>query len=463
MTVQKETLLIEPSKTVHDGQLFEEVAPVLGGMPPTYQELYPSEERKSQLELDFIESGKSVNPDFTAQHLDQVELAEREETLKQLKKDIYSTESDPDVTQAYRWRLNEAIGGIHMLQASARGDMRSFARWNRYVYGEPSAEVFAATCDWFCSQAEQFIGDSTIGDYAKMVLDTLSPHRGDVAIIMPTEEVFEAVKSNHFKKGGYYTLLLAGVEMPTGTVTKEEGDPVLRQVMDNLGAEDYQIVDSPDTTWRISASTRQVQRPPKHRLVQERYLGLPLGHEVGSHMLEAINGGRSSLQLMASGLDRYDLGNEGRAVVREQVAFDSFEAFSRHVRWKDIIRRHLAISLAAGIKNVHEPMDFKDTYKLMNAIDTVTEYAKDPQKPIEDIQQKAHKRTWNLLARTLKGTDGAGGAFLKDKVYLEGNVAWWAAAAANPDIINSGDLGKFDIANPRHISLLQKLGILPVI
>jgi hypothetical protein len=459
MTHSKESLLIEPADVSLDGQLFETVVLELGAIPSVYQELYLSPELKSQLEQEFIDSGFLVNPDLTARHLDQEELAQREISLKQLKKRMYETEANPDILQAYRWRINEAIGGIHMLQASARGDMRSFDRWNRYIYGEPSPELFAATADWFCSRAELWVDDPVVIDEVATVLQALGPHRGNVEAIMPSNEVFKAVKEDHFKSDGYFTLLLAGVEVPDGIITRQEGDPVLRKVIDNLGADEYEIVDSPDTTWRINISDKQVQRPPKHRIPRNRYIGLPLGHEVGSHMLEALNGVRGPLGLMAAGLDRYELGNEGRAVVREQVAFDDFESFSKHVRWEDIIRRHLAVSLATGAAG--EPMDFKSVYKVVNAVDTLQAHAKNPDQSIEEVRQKPHKRTWNLLTRTLKGTDGTGGAYLKDKVYLEGNVAWWTAAAENPSIINSGDLGKFDIANPRHVVLLQRLGILP--
>ena len=58
----------------------------------------------------------------------------------------------------------------------------------------------------------------------------------------------------------------------------------------------------------------------------------------------------------------------------------------------------------------------------------------------------------------LKGTDGTGGAYLKDTVYLEGNVAVWQV----PELIPEGDKGKYDIANPRHTESLVRLGVISV-
>jgi len=63
--------------------------------------------------------------------------------------------------------------------------------------------------------------------------------------------------------------------------------------------------------------------------------------------------------------------------------------------------------------------------------------------------------------RALKGTRGTGGAYMKDIVYLEGNIRCWQIAATHPERILYGDIGKFDITNERHIRALQQLHILP--
>jgi hypothetical protein len=75
---------------------------------------------------------------------------------------------------------------------------------------------------------------------------------------------------------------------------------------------------------------------------------------------------------------------------------------------------------------------------------------------------RADNRTTVLLQRrVLKGTDGKGGAYLKDKIYLEGNVACWQAVCIRPEIIEEGDKGKFDtITNLRHIAILRSIGAL---
>lgn len=183
-------------------------------------------------------------------------------------------------------------------------------------------------------------------------------------------------------------------------------------------------------------------------------MGLALGHEVGSHLLERINGLVGPLRLASDGLDRYELGNEGRAIIREQVPYETFDEFGNLVRWRDILRRDIAVGLGAGVGE-ERPHSFSEVYGAMKPIDTM--YALKSGKP-----ETAHKRSWDLTVRTRRGVSGEGGAYLKDKVYLEGNVACWLTAALQgPAAISGGDLGKFDINNPRHIVLLQSVGLLP--
>lgn len=190
----------------------------------------------------------------------------------------------------------------------------------------------------------------------------------------------------------------------------------------------------------------------------KRFVGLGLGHEIGSHLLEVTNGERGPLGLASIGLDRYELGNEGRAVIREQVVYENFDEFSKLVRWRDILRRHVAISYASGVGE-DAPHEASEVYTFMNAIDQMYQLKElKPGAEPREAYEKADSKTTALLTRVLKGTDGKGGAYLKDKVYLEGNIACWNQS---PSAINNGDLGKFDITNPRHITLLQKLGLLP--
>lgn len=222
----------------------------------------------------------------------------------------------------------------------------------------------------------------------------------------------------------------------------------------------YAIKPVEGTVWGVNHTEAAVEQPQKYSMVPNRFVGLGLGHEIGSHLLERVNGERGPLQLASEGLDRYELGNEGRAVVREQVVYDTIDDFGKLVRWRDILRRHIAISYACG---VGEPDQHTaaEVYDLLSKIDYMYQIKLRPD-DAEEAKSRAQKKTDALVLRVLKGTDGTGYAYLKDKVYLEGNVAVWAAARVKgPDTVSQGDLGKFDITNPRHIGILQEVGLLP--
>jgi hypothetical protein len=218
------------------------------------------------------------------------------------------------------------------------------------------------------------------------------------------------------------------------------------------------LADARGKAWSLDHYNRQVKRPQNYKLPYLRFLGLPVGHEVGSHLLERVNGERSGFELLADSLDRTEFGNEGRAVIREQVVYDRFEDFTKLIRWQDLLRRHLATSLAYGLDG--EPKNFPEIHRVIGAIDRLWEYSKG--EPTGEMYTKARDRTWRLLESVFKGTDGTGTPYGRYAIYLEGNIACWREAAKDPQLISRGDIGKFDITNPRHIEVLQKNGILPV-
>lgn len=444
-----------------DAELLESLGSAHFGITETYTSLYLPDERE---EAALTDLAAGISPDMSARHLDYQALQEQGDALKNWKKELLQiSDIDPDLRQAYRWRINEDIANIHMLEASAAGDTRNFRRWNEFIYGEPDETVYKAALDWVAHDAETLVEHeaSSVREAASEVLRRIGDNRGSRELLMPDEGVFELVQEDHMREKGFYALLLAGVELPEkGKVPNEIGDPVLRHVVANNLESDYSVEDGSGATWSVSHSAQSIKRPGKYNMPVRRFTGLALGHEVGSHLLERINGSRGPVALMQRGLDRYDQGNEGRAVVREQVVYDTFDAFGKIMRWQDILARHIAISYAWGAGG-KEPKPAAEVYDFMYAINKMYQAKRTPDDP-ELIDQKTARKTGKLCTRVLKGTDGTGGAYLKDKIYLEGHVAVWRAAAEHgAGVISHGDLGKFDITNPRHIALLQKQGLLP--
>lgn len=456
-----ESLLIGEKPGI-DTELHERYQQVSQINDTVFESLYPPKEERLRAKEDFLNGAQDLNPDLRPHAMAMDSFLHQENKLVSFKQELKALDISPEIKQAYRWKVNESIAGIRMVLAAIRGDTRAFNAYNKFVYGEPDRNIFAAAVDWVRQDVSASLDSDSdeLRRSANEVLDVLPDQNGDRQQIIPNERVFSEVRRSHFKEKGYFALLLAGVELPEGEVmvSKETGDPVLLQVLRNLDV-DYSIEDSAASTWSVSHRSSTVKRPPKYRLTRERFLGLPIGHEIGAHILEKQNGMRQPVRLFGDGLDRYEFGNEGRGVVREQLPYAKFEDFTKTARWQDILRRHIAISLAVGTAS-GEQQDFVEVFKVLNKLDYFWELRKNSSDPA-NAKTKSASRSWATLERVFRGTQGEGAAYLKDKIYLEGNVACWHAAADNPEIIELGDLGKFDISNPRHIAFAQKVGVLP--
>ena len=460
MHYQQEGLLLPEQKVpALDADLESSLSAVLGGHNEIYSELTVASEKK-ELISEAWKDGQ--NPSLTLEVADEDQLFLRQSALRQWKRELLDNdELDPDIKQLYRWKVNEHIANINMLIASNQGDMPNFARWNEFIYGKPDEAIYRGALDWVASDAERLVSDpeqpEVVVVAAQDVLSMLDGKRGYRELLSPDSETFEKVRADHMQQTGYYGLLLAGVEVPRGKITTAIADPIIEQVLRNIKSS-KDVRDASGSSWSVVSDA--VLRPKTMNMPYQRFVGLGLGHEVGSHELERVNGSRGPIALASEGLDRVELGNEGRAVIREQVPYETFDEFGKLVRWRDILRRHIAISYASGVGE-DMPAASSDVYTFVNTIDRMYALKLKPQDE-RVAEESAHKKTTDLLLRVLKGTDGLGGAYLKDKVYLEGHVAsWLSAAQRGPRAIAEGDLGKFDINNPRHLNALRKFGLLP--
>ncbi len=464
MKYEREGLLLpQPKEQSPDAELFDSYTNLLSSGVETYKELSVAGDKKKSA-IEALHSGE--NADLTADNLNISKIEEQKQELLDLKSELIVDDNiDPEYKKLYLWKINESIANMNILEASKNGNMRSFKKWNEFIYGKPNGEIYSAALDWVASDADKMISvpgqQQSVIDAAEKVLSLIGNCRGNRELICPNEDTFEKVRVDHMRPMGYYGLLLAGVEIPDGKISNEVGDPILRHIVKNNLESPYELINASGSSWGVSHSNGTIERPESYNLPSKRFVGLGAGHEIGSHLLEKENGSRGPVSLASVGLDRYELGNEGRAVIREEVMYDSFAEFGKLPRWRDILRRHIAISYANGTTNGEKPKSSSEVFELINAIDVMYQSKLTPEDSEATIS-KANAKTDSLLLRVLKGTDGTGGAYLKDKVYLEGHVACWKTAnEKGPGAIFDGDLGKFDINNPRHITLLQNFGLLP--
>lgn len=456
--LQEELLLPERGQPAVDSELEQSLDALVGGYEATYAAMTLPSERKTAV-VEAWAQGEDLPLTLDAPNEDTLHM--RQAALREWKRELIErTDVDPTIKQLYRWKVNEHIANINMLIASSVGDMRSFTRWNEFIYGKPDEDIYRAALDWVANDAEVILADDiqpqSVKNAADDVLSLIGEKRGYRELLSPDETVFEKVREDHMRTTGYYGLLLAGVKIPDEKITTEVADPIIRQVLNNIKSSKG-IRDASGASWSVAGDA--VLRPKTMNMPPMRFMGLGLGHEV-SHEIERVNGSRGPIAMAKEGLPRHELGNEGRSVIREQVPYETFDQFGKLVRWRDILRRHIAISYASGVGE-DAPMPSSEVYTLMNAIDRMYATKSRPDDG-EQAMAVAHKKTSDLLVRVLKRTDGKGGAYLKDKVYLEGNVACWLSAAQRgPQAIAEGDYGKFNINDPTHLAALRKFGLLP--
>lgn len=441
-----------------DQDLFESFTEITSGLKEFYSYLTVAPGQKSVV-VDAWQKGESPSL-YPALEPEQIEDLERSaEELAAMKASI--PDDDDPVHILYRWKVDETIAQVDMVLASVRGDDKTFKRLNHELYGSPDEALYRAGLDWVCNDAEEILADekssAALRGAASDVVAMLGPERGYRELLSPESYVFEEIRQDHFRNTGYFALLLDGIEQPEGMITPEQGDAIIEHVLRNNLATDYSFEKRKGATWGVSHSAKKVHGPETYSYDWQRFIGLPLGHEIGTHLAETSNALEGPLLLASVGLDHFERGTEGRAVIREQVPYDSFDEFGKLVRWRDILRRHIAISHAEGVGQ-DEPPRHSEVFEFMKKLDYM--YALTEKDNVDEATELAEKRASTLLLRVLKGTNGEG-AYLKDKVYLEGNVAaWLVAALRGASAISEADKAKYDINNARHLSALLRLGVI---
>lgn len=425
-----------------DQQWYDRLVNLTGQTGETFERLMPPVSEVERLRQEFERSNYKNNPDLTARHLKTEPIEHVLQELLRLKDDIQTQEQNSHVRQAYLDRIDELTENHRMLLASTAQDMPAFIAANRAIYGDPNPEVFGAVCQWIRREAAD----------APEVLAVIPDITGDANSLVTSPDAFQKVKELH---RSYYAQLFGKSGLPTqAVIDRKTGDEICNRILQNVGS-DYALGEATNGLWAVLPSKKQIMRPLGYQLDREAFIGI-VSHEIGSHLLETINGDKQPLRLLTSalaGMDGFELSNEGRAFLREQIVYESTAQYTRQPSWQYRITIHLTISLAVGLHD--HPYTFSEVYQVLltlyrfwNGIDA------------ED-EKLAHDAAWHMAVRALKGTNGSGDAYRKDIVYLEGNVKCWELAKTTPELIMLGDLGKYDITNPRHIATLQELKIIP--
>ncbi|HUV42395.1 MAG TPA: tyrosine/phenylalanine carboxypeptidase domain-containing protein [Patescibacteria group bacterium] len=419
------------------------------GMVEAYEYLEGYKNHREEQKRLFL-SGEVRNPILDYPRLDPDDLKGREEALLSLKEEILAKEENEIVGQAYRWKINESVAKLRMLQASISGDMRRFKRYSEFIYGKPSYEIFVFTVQSLRTKINEYRNsDNRPLSRAARELDEVLPQETERAgfVSLPSEGTISLAERETAKAIGD----LVHLPEVEGELGVDEIKDIFQKALDSLNLDEWEVVT--DISGKPGASVDQEEKkikiPESKKLLFKEVQSL-LVHEIGTHVARREKGERSRLRLLGPGLDRYERGEEGIATMRSQIVSGQIEDFSG-------LTGHLAISLAYGLDG--KPRDFRDVYEIMQKYYFFDRLVKG--KNIQKAKEEAQRLAWNKGIRTFRGTDYTtpGVCFTKDIIYREGNIGVWELIGKKPNEFRRITVGKYDPTNPRHLYILDQLGI----
>lgn len=399
-----------------------------------------------------FEAGEIENPILDYPKLNVQDLENRDTELSNLKQQIVSEKFQPEekmeiVQQVYRWKINEKLAEVRMLKAAANGDMRRFQRYSEFVYGKPSPEIFAYTSQSIKNILKTYAQSPNQAlQKAAQELDTLliSPE-GAEKIALPDQEVFAVAREKTIAELGSLIMLPESTgEFASGDIKTAFETAISQAKIDGWKV----VVKANAANVSVSQERKEVNVPEKKSVTRDRIAELII-HEIGTHALRRSNGERTKLMLLGLGLDR-NRDDEGVTGLREQILDEKIEDFSG-------LEGHLAISLANGLDGTKR--NFRQVYEVMQKYFYIQNLAEGK---TEDLAKKnSQTKAWARSVRTFRGTNcqTPGVSFNKDILYREANIDVWEVVRQNPSEMSRFSVGKYDPSNPRHIMILDQLGI----
>ena len=406
-----------------------------------------------EIEKEKFLDGETVNPGFKrSKEIGVGELNIKVETLLELKRDIIKNEPSEVVAQAYRWRINEKIADLFLLESAIEGDMRKFKKWSEFIFGKPSKEVFDYSMGLIRVKVSEGLASdkAEIQDAARVLQEVLgeSVFSTSGTLKSPGEEEISLAREVTLNE--FYNIINLESTNPEKIFNSMEIKEYFERILEALQTKDWTIIiDKGITSVSVGQENKTISIP-ENKQMKINGLNELVIHELGTHALRRENGERSKLMLLGLGLDRYLKGEEGIATVREMLLDDTVEDFAG-------FNEHLAISLAYGYDG--KPRDFRGVYGVMQKY-YFLKYLLNG-KDSEKAMSLSNRNAWNMAIRIFMGTDykTPGVCYTKDIVYREGSIGVWNVIRENPAEMLRFSVGKYDPANTRHIWILTQLGI----
>ena len=388
--------------------------------------------RNQQKKL-FLED-KIDNPELDYPKLKTLDIEHIDQALLELKRDILSQEQNAIVKQAYHWRINEKLAEIRMLKSAKAGEDHRFSKYSNFIYGKPEKNIHNYTLLRIQPEIEKQLSssDEDIRKAAERLNSELFSETGNLHSTLD----FESLNIPNVKN------------IKEGQVLKsEEIRQAFEKALEKYRISGWSILVEETTATAISVSQEKKSITiPENKTLFEKELEPIIAHEIGTHALRRESGERTKLHLLGLGLDRFLKGEEGIATYEEQkiLGDDDFANLMGHLR----------TSLAFGVDG--KKRNFRQIFEIIRDYKFITS-----KKEKDKAWAAAQDNAWTTSVRVFRGTSckTPGACFTQDIVYREGNIGIWNVLKTNPEEERRFSVGKYDPANPRHIWILEQLGI----
>ena len=404
-------------------------------LPDILEQLNEKKE-DAEKQKNLFESEKIRNPEFKYPKLEKLNLDQYEKSLLGLKKEIIENEANEAIKLMYCWSLNERIARIRMLKATKEGNDARFFRYSRFIHGMPDEDIFRYSMEKI--NEEILLKKDSDDLRVRFAINRLKDS-------LPWLEEKSNVPRQSFEKKSLIIDPNKDQRKYDATAISE----IFQWFLENRNLHEWKVIIEKEGAKKgvsVSQSKKHILIPEKSQMRIDALHKL-IEHEIGTHAVRGHNGGRSKLKLLGLGLDRYIKGEEGIATYAEQkaVGADDYSGFDGH----------LAVALAVGSDGIKR--DFRSVYNVLRDYYFVKSSGVD----LDKAWKSARNSAWIRSLRTFRGTSGstAGACMTKDIAYREGNIATWGIISENPSEEKLFSLGKYDPANPRHLWILEQLGI----
>lgn len=363
-------------------------------------------------------------PHYPKLNLD--ELNTREKELLELKDDIFHNEENDVVKKAYQWKINEKVATIRMLKCALAGDDKKFFRYSKFIYGMPEKNIHNYTLWQLHGQMSDILQDASISSTQKEAANAiLSLTQGNEGT---TIDAFEKIEPIHY--------ISTQESFVAEDIQQAFSDALLQK-----GFDDWRVLIGEKTSVITTSQEKKTITIPKKRTVDYIKLRGLIEHEITTHVQRRENGERSRLLLLGVGLDRYGAGEEGLATYKEDLitGADDYAGFAGH----------FSASLTCGVDG--QKRGFKDVFDIL----------KNYYIAIGKNESDANDAAYKLSVKTFRGTTfhTPGTCFTSNIEYREGNIGVHALVNKNDPEQARFLIGKYNPVNPRHIWILDQLGI----